>query len=748
MDSRNEKKNLNNLTNNYIGSHRNFQEIPAFYSTFDSFMKQKVKNQIMNKNRHQNDGINFSKLMNSLHEYNKKKSNIELKMIKDKDKDNDKTKKKEKLFKLISLRNFNDNISKKKHNIFIKKQNTSSSYLITKRDYLKQRDEKENSHYASDVENFNFNFNNEMKNYENLERIILKLIDTVRKPKDFILNCNEWVDKFENIIKDKDSIIKVKNGNDIDEKEKSINLLIISIIAAFMRLKLYELNDNCNKENIIKDLSEIMIIHHKIFLLLCYDLLLENIYLNNSNKYGILDYNNINLFLFEQIKAYLPKKIYINNANNQYIILEKEIQSCNTLFYSMLKSILLDLEKEDKNVEINYLQLKEIFSFKTTKLIDLFKKIYQTKKEKVNNLNSPNVEEPIRSIFNYRNKKLIKKQYIIDNNNDLYKTTNNNSSISNFFKNSRIIGSYKNLEYKNNDNYNSSNLIRNIPDNEKARAKENIYIQNKNKILINSSSCKIIPSSASFLINAHQKENNNNNSNNNIKIKNNIPFNKVTKINISRMLLNRPCTRKPNPPYLTQNIQYSKFNKKIFTLILDLDETLIKFQVGKNSFEKGKIIFRPGLFQFLNKVFPLFDLILWTVATKDYADNVINNIENEKKFFSARLYRDHATYKNKIYIKDLSNLGRPLDKIIIIDDKENSFSLQRNNGILIRPFHGTKWECQNDYVLMDLYNILTKIIFDRSQDVRIGINKYKKEILKKISYINNSDNAENYNSEN
>ena len=214
------------------------------------------------------------------------------------------------------------------------------------------------------------------------------------------------------------------------------------------------------------------------------------------------------------------------------------------------------------------------------------------------------------------------------------------------------------------------------------------------------------------------------------------------------MLLNKPCTRKPKPPYLTQNIQYSKFNKKIFTLILDLDETLIKFQIGKNSFEEGKIIFRPGLFQFLNKVFPLFDLILWTVATKDYADNVINNIENEKKFFSTRLYREHATYKNKIYIKDLSNLGRPLDKIIIIDDKENSFSLQRNNGILIRPFHGTKWECQNDYVLMDLYNILTKIIFDRSQDVRIGINKYKKEILKKISYINNSHNDENYNSEN
>ena len=143
----------------------------------------------------------------------------------------------------------------------------------------------------------------------------------------------------------------------------------------------------------------------------------------------------------------------------------------------------------------------------------------------------------------------------------------------------------------------------------------------------------------------------------------------------------------------------------------------------------------------MNKVFPIFDVIIWTVATKDYADKIIDNIEKEKKYFSKRLYREHTTYKNKIYIKDLSNLGRPLDKVIIVDDKENNFCFQRNNGILLAPFQGTQRECQNDYILMDLYNILTKIVYDRSKDVRIGINRYKKEILEKITKINmcNSD---------
>ena len=184
-------------------------------------------------------------------------------------------------------------------------------------------------------------------------------------------------------------------------------------------------------------------------------------------------------------------------------------------------------------------------------------------------------------------------------------------------------------------------------------------------------------------------------------------------------------------------------NKKIqkkLTLILDLDETLVRFKINKYNIQTGNVVLRSGLIQFLNKFQPLFYLVIWTVATKQYADAILDIIERDKKYFSARLYREHATIdeKNNLYIKDLNNLGRPLDSIIIIDDKESSYRLHKDNGILIKPFMGSKLELQKDFVLFDLFTILTKILLDKSKDVRIGISNFKYEIQQKISNANYS----------
>ena len=55
--------------------------------------------------------------------------------------------------------------------------------------------------------------------------------------------------------------------------------------------------------------------------------------------------------------------------------------------------------------------------------------------------------------------------------------------------------------------------------------------------------------------------------------------------------------------------------------------------------------------------------------------------------------------------------------------------MQKNNGILIKPFLG---EDQNDQALIDLIPILTNIARDEI-DVRNGLMKYRDEILTKIS---------------
>ena len=731
MESKHDYQILDN-SNNHSKQH---SEISSFYSTFDNFMKNKMKKGLSSKIR-QNEPYSFSKLMNSLYEFSKKKPDCELKMSTEKA-----SIKKQKLFQGIPLKNFNDSSSQKKHNILVRKLISTPSNGSNITSYSNKKfNSNNNNEYKEDL--------NEMKHYEKLEKIILKLKDNIKNPDEFCLKCNEWIDEFEETKWGVSNVIKVNRRlYEINEKEKSKNLLISSIILLFLRInQLICDNNNPSIESNSKELSDIMIIHHKIYLLLCYNLLLEN-KINDDN----------NLFLVKQIKANLPKKIYMDDNSNKNIYLEEEIKSCNKIFFKMLKSLLSIVEsnKNKNNLLFNEISLNNLFFLNISKLINLFKKIYQSKNNnikhnknnnlKINTLNSEGTKSGS-LVFSLRNKNSMKKHYLKDEK-EVNIFPDNNNTCNNFYlrktHNSDIINfqnqSLNNKEYNFRKSYYYP--LRKYKTKINDETEKIIEItSNQKENLANSYSCKNIGSKVES--NKRIKINKNDllknmNINKCLKDINKVnTMNSKTKLNLNNNNIN--IIKKPKPPFLTSDILYSKFNKKNFTLILDLDETLIKFVTNIN-YPKGKIIFRPGLIQFLNKVFPLFDLILWTIAKKDYADEMINNIEKDKKYFTARLYRDHASYKNNIYVKDLSNLGRPLDKIIIIDDKESNFSLQRSNGILIRPFHGTKKECQNDYVLMDLYNILTKIIFDRSQDVRIGIDKYKKEIYEKISKINNND---------
>ena len=731
MESKHDYQILDN-SNNHSKQH---SEISSFYSTFDNFMKNKMKKGLSSKIR-QNEPYSFSKLMNSLYEFSKKKPDFELKMSTEKA-----SIKKQKLFQGIPLKNFNDSSSQKKHNILVRKLISTPSNGSNITSYSNKKfNSNNNNEYKEDL--------NEMNHYEKLEKIILKLKDNIKNPDEFCLKCNEWIDEFEETKWGVSNVIKVNRRlYEINEKEKSKNLLISSIILLFLRInQLICDNNNPSIESNSKELSDIMIIHHKIYLLLCYNLLLEN-KINDDN----------NLFLVKQIKANLPKKIYMDDNSNKNIYLEEEIKSCNKIFFKMLKSLLSIVEsnKNKNNLLFNEISLNNLFFLNISKLINLFKKIYQSKNNnikhnknnnlKINTLNSEGTKSGS-LVFSLRNKNSMKKHYLKDEK-EVNIFPDNNNTCNNFYlrktHNSDIINfqnqSLNNKEYNFRKSYYYP--LRKYKTKINDETEKIIEItSNQKENLANSYSCKNIGSKVES--NKRIKINKNDllknmNINKCLKDINKVnTMNSKTKLNLNNNNIN--IIKKPKPPFLTSDILYSKFNKKNFTLILDLDETLIKFVTNIN-YPKGKIIFRPGLIQFLNKIFPLFDLILWTIAKKDYADEMINNIEKDKKYFTARLYRDHASYKNNIYVKDLSNLGRPLDKIIIIDDKESNFSLQRSNGILIRPFHGTKKECQNDYVLMDLYNILTKIIFDRSQDVRIGIDKYKKEIYEKISKINNND---------
>ena len=182
----------------------------------------------------------------------------------------------------------------------------------------------------------------------------------------------------------------------------------------------------------------------------------------------------------------------------------------------------------------------------------------------------------------------------------------------------------------------------------------------------------------------------------------------------------------------TSNIKFPFLEKKSdkkYTLVLDLDETLIHFKPNPNNDSSGKIMIRPFLYDFLRSVKKYYELIIFTAATEDYANPIINAIERDEKYFEHRLYRMHTTIIDNDFVKDLSKLGRDLNRTIIVDNMKQNYKNQPDNGITIRPFWGKDVE---DTALVDLLDILKKIA-ENNMNVVSGLKYFKEDIISKVS---------------
>ena len=181
-------------------------------------------------------------------------------------------------------------------------------------------------------------------------------------------------------------------------------------------------------------------------------------------------------------------------------------------------------------------------------------------------------------------------------------------------------------------------------------------------------------------------------------------------------------------PYL-QKLPES-IEKSTYTLVLDLDETLVHFFFTPSG---GTFLIRPFCFKFLEDMSKIFEIAIFTAATKDYADSILDVIDPNKKLINHRLYRHHTTICEITFVKDLTKIGRNLNRCIIIDNLAENFKLQPNNGIQC----GTWIDDMKDTQLNDLDNILTQIIEKKPQDIKPIIKKLNEEINKKLK--NNMD---------
>lgn len=165
------------------------------------------------------------------------------------------------------------------------------------------------------------------------------------------------------------------------------------------------------------------------------------------------------------------------------------------------------------------------------------------------------------------------------------------------------------------------------------------------------------------------------------------------------------------------------------TLVLDLDETLVHSSEkpvpnpdaivilsSENNPRTLYVKFRPGLMEFLSKVLKIFELVIYTASSKDYAEQVINAFDPKRKILKYRLYREDCLLIEGHFVKDLSRLGRDLSKIIIVDNSVTAFAYHLDNGIPIISW----FDDPNDCELLKVGALLEKLI--NTQDVRPVLN--------------------------
>lgn len=153
------------------------------------------------------------------------------------------------------------------------------------------------------------------------------------------------------------------------------------------------------------------------------------------------------------------------------------------------------------------------------------------------------------------------------------------------------------------------------------------------------------------------------------------------------------------PPPITKD------EKKI-CLVLDLDETLVHssflsmpdadFHLGIGTEENSVGVFvsiRPGAEKFLKELGNLYEIVIFTASCQFYADQVIDYID-PGRVVKHRLYRESCTNFGGHFVKDLSRLNRPLERIIIVDNSPAAYLLQPYNAIAITSWFDDPNDCE------------------------------------------------------
>ena len=142
-----------------------------------------------------------------------------------------------------------------------------------------------------------------------------------------------------------------------------------------------------------------------------------------------------------------------------------------------------------------------------------------------------------------------------------------------------------------------------------------------------------------------------------------------------------------------------------------------------NPNDWGRVYFRPYVHTFVRALSRICEVVIFTAACKEYADQILDALDPNKEFIHHRLYRESCQECQtnsdlhpdaKVYVKDLRILGRDLSKLVLLDNSLFCLAFQPDSGIVVNPFKGDR----EDDELIQLLDTLTWL----ERSVRAGVD--------------------------
>mmetsp|Transcript_55484 Transcript_55484/g.125031 ORF Transcript_55484/g.125031 Transcript_55484/m.125031 type:complete len:344 (-) Transcript_55484:101-1132(-) len=171
-------------------------------------------------------------------------------------------------------------------------------------------------------------------------------------------------------------------------------------------------------------------------------------------------------------------------------------------------------------------------------------------------------------------------------------------------------------------------------------------------------------------------------------------------------------TKKQEPWLL--DLATMKYPENIPTLVLDLDKVILHLE--HDSKQGWHVIKRPFADQFFKEISHYYEVVLFSDDVFPVALDIATKWNLP---VTAVLHRDFCKKKRSHFVKDLSKLGRKLERVLIIDHDPAAFQLQPENGLVIKPFEGDT----SDSELADLLEFL-KAAATSNTDIRQFVQKF------------------------